>query len=180
MELQLEPDLMLVESAVSEVYDAPGSVVYNVLSKLDGQQYVTRAYTAEMGVRPDGFVEFDVVWKRGGKQYVAKPFHWLNDGVLYAFKRNKQRNSDAFALNHELFALEWDACVVLHFIDGEPFVFVASADEWLAASHIGQRNQELQVFLMTPDFRRLPARMMPAEGFSWMKRCLTLGGGGNG
>ena len=176
-----DPDLMIAESDASEVFDAPGSVVYNVRSKLympssklkDGH-CVVRAYTSEMKVDGDGFIEFAIKWKRGKVQRIPAPYHLLTDGVLFAMKKNKQRDSNGFGLNHELFALEWESSVILHFFNGKPCIFIASREEWMAVGEPGQRNQELQVFMEVPDHRRLPTSMVPASGALWLAGCVSM------
>ena len=172
-----DPELLLAESDVSEVYDAPGSIVYNAYSKLFGSEHVVRAYASHMTLDADGWIEFNLTRKQGSGNRIGKPFHWLNAGVLYALKRHKHKMSDSFGLNHELFALEWKECFVLHFIEEETCVFVSSRDEWLKDGRPGEQNQELQVFMEVPDYRRLSMEMLPQAALDWYGKCANVGSG---
>jgi len=175
MEDRFIPEFLVCESPVSEVYGSEYDRIYNVRSKLFDRDFVARAYTAKLDLNvATGKIEFDVVWKDGNKREVRYPFHFLRCGVLYALKLNKHRATDAFALNHELFALEWDTCVIAHFIDDQPYLFIASREEWMASSVPGQQNEEVQVFMQAPDYRRMPKSMIPESGENWLDDCICL------
>jgi len=164
-------ELMLCETDVSKVFDAPGSRVYNVTSSLFKQEVVARAYASAMNIMSDGTIEFIVVNKSGNPaRRVGAPFHYLAGDVLCAFKRNKQRDSDSFALNHELFAIEWKTCIIFHFINNVPYIFMSSREEWLKAGKLGS-HEELQVFLEVPDYRRLDIKALPAHLDAWRAEC---------
>jgi len=174
---ELEQELFLVESPVSEVYDIPFGRSFHVKSKLFCQDFVVRAYASRMDVLPGGWVDFTIANKQGksGRQ-VGRPFHLLRDGVLFAMKRFKHRKTDSFALNHELFALEWKASVLLHFMDGKPYLFIISREEWIAQGRCGHENEELQVFIEMPDHRRLTAAVIPWCAGDWMNECKVVEG----
>jgi hypothetical protein len=160
---------------VSKVFDAPGSIVYNVYSKLFGSEHVTRAYTSDMTVDQDGWIEFNLTRKQGSGNHIGRPFHWLHSGILFAMKRHKHKMSGSFGLNHELFAVEWQACCILHWCDEQPFVFMSGHDEWLKEGHAGEQKQELQVFLKVPDHRRLPLAVLPLPAVDWYGKCSNVG-----
>lgn len=166
------PELLICESPVSEVYGSEYDRIFTVRSKLFNKDFVARAYTSMLNVNPDGSLDLDINWKDGRKREVRKPFHFLKDGVLYAMKIFKHNRLDAFALNHELFALDWHTSVILHFFENEPFVFMASRGEWLSSSIPGQQNEELQVFMQVPDYRRLDMSVIPASGKEWAEHCV--------
>ena len=170
------PQFFLVESDVSEVYRSGFNPNFNVRSKLFKKDFVTDAYTNKMVIDEGGWVVFDIEWSDGRTKTIGKPLHRIVNGVLYTMKRNKQRKADAFALNHELFSLEWDSSVILHFSDDEPFVFLASRGEWLVNGKAGHRNQEVQVFMETPDYRRMMVSMMPDGGKEWLFKCVAWNG----
>lgn len=165
-------ELKVAESSVSEVYGSEYDRIYNVRSKVFCKDFVARAYTAKLDVNIDGSIDLDIVWKDGKKREVRRPFHFIANRTLFAMKIFKHNISDSFALNHELFALEWDTCVILHFFNEEPYIFVSSREEWMALCVPGQQNEELQVFLNVPDFRRMPASLIPEYGKSWLKQCV--------
>jgi hypothetical protein len=89
-------------------------------------------------------------------------------------KNNKHVISDSFALNHELFALEWDTCVILHFYEGKPCSFIVSREEWLHSGKPNQQNQELQVFIEMPTHRRIPMSLVEKRASEWFEACFNL------
>jgi len=152
----MNKNLMIVESKASEVYDAPYSLNYNVVSKFDGSNHIVHAYTSDIFVS-DGWICFDVKNKKRRTRSIGRPFHFLSgDGILLSFKQFRHYRTNSFALNHELFSLDWDSSVILHFIDGIPKVFIASRQEWLESGRIGTLGEELQVFLEIPQYRMMP------------------------
>ena len=169
---RFSPEFLICESPVSEVYGNDFDRIYNVRSKLFEKEFITRAYASKMDIDAQGNIAIDVEWKDGIKREIREPFHFIKGGVLYALKLNKHRVTDSFALNHELFALDWTSCVILHFFDDEPYIFISSREEWMALCVPGQQNEELQVFLNVPNFRRMPARLVPAGGKDWLEQCL--------
>jgi hypothetical protein len=167
--------LMIADSDVSEVYEIPMSPNYTVRSKMFQTEHVVKAYTKDMTIDPGGWIRFEIQWRRGNSRTVSRPFHFIKNGILYAMKRNKHQMSDAFALNHELFAIEWDSCVILHQYGDRVFVFITSREEWEHNAFPGHQNQELQVFMEVPDYRRLPCGVMPDGSTEWFKACLSAG-----
>ena len=167
-------DFLIAETSVSEVYGMDFDKIFHVRSKLFGKDFIARAYTEKMNIDiPTGWIHFMVKWKDGRCRDIRRPFHCRREGVLYAMKRYKHVMSDSFALNHELFALEWDSSVILHFYEGKPYIFIASREEWMSMSVPGQQNEELQVFMQVPDYRRLPLSMIPQAGASWLEECIA-------
>jgi hypothetical protein len=161
---------------VSEVYDAPFSPNYNVVSKIDGSRHVANAYTSEMRI-DDGWISFEVASKKKKLRNVGRPFHFLTkDGVLLAMKRYKHQVTNSFALNHELFALDWNISAVLHFVENTPMMFITSRDEWLHAGRVGLLGEELQISLEVPDYRLLPSNPL-YEFHWWIKECRVAGHG---
>lgn len=167
----MSPELLIVESDVSEVYGTEYDRIYTVKSKLFPGEHIARAYTSNMVVK-NGFVEFDVLKKTGFVRRVRKPFHFIMDDMLCVLKNNKHLARDSFGLNHELFALDWRFVVVLHFFNEEPCFFIVSRDLWLKEGFVGQENEELQVFYSIPDHCRLPVSAGPALAQGWIMECL--------
>ena len=171
----LETKSALMKSEVSIVRNHPMSVNYNVESLLFDKEVMTKAYVSKMSVSLDGWIDFNITRKEGPGRHVQKPFHLLTTTkLLCAFKIHKHENMDCFALNHELFSLEWDACIILHFIDKRPFVFIASRAEWIRDGNAYCQGEELQVFLKNPDYRKLPLSLLPSYLDSWLKDCLGM------
>ena len=176
-DVEFSPELLVAtNSGISEVYKSQYNPNYNFRSKLFGKDLVVDAYTTDMEMDAGGWIEFKLLWNSGKTKTIGKPMHRIVDGVLYALKKNKQWESDAFALNHELFGFEWESSVILHFYNGAPVVFLSSREEWLKTAYADHRNQETQVFMEVPDYRRLSISMMPDGGKEWLKRCLAWAG----
>jgi len=174
------PEFLIATTDVSEVYGTPHDKVFTARSKLFNKDVTTHAYVDQMSYKPDtGRVEFVVKWKQIG-QYEPKsrkvrwPFHMLRNGGLFAFKRNKQRTDDGFGLNHELFTLDWDTSIILHFVGDTPYLFIASRDVWLNKGIATERNEELQVFLNVPDYEKLPTTRLPEMASDWLKACMDM------
>lgn len=165
-------ELLLCDSPVSKVYGCEFDRTFNVRSELFKTDFITKAYASEMTVNSVGEICFKVKWRDGQCRNIGQPFHLLRNGILFAMKLNKHRKSDSFALNHELFALDWESCVILHFLDGEPYLFMASREEWMVSGIPGRQSEELQVFMQVPDYRCMKETMIPADGKNWLSECV--------
>lgn len=174
--LQENTGELVSRSELLEVYGNKYDRTFTVHSKLFGRSGVAHAYATPVQVGAEGHVDFMVRWKSDKCRDVRWPHHFLRDGILFAFKANKWRQGDAFALTHGLFSLEWDASVILHYMNNKPFVFIASRGEWMEAVRIRslderplQFDEEAQVFMGVPDHRRVPARVSVVEGKEWAR-----------
>jgi len=167
---------LLVVSPVSEVYNIPFGNNYRVKSKLFDCEHVVKAYACRMEVDEEGWLDFSITNKSGGSgRKIGRPFHLLKDGLLCAMKRYKHYNTDSFALNHELFSFqEWEASVILHHMNGKPYIFIISREEWMANGRCGHQNEELQVFIEVPNVRRLPVDILPPQYERWLQECLAV------
>ena len=174
------PEFLIATTDVSEVYGTPHDKVLTARSKLFNKDVMTHAYVDQMDYEPNtGRIEFVVKWKAMGvhepkSRKVRWPFHMLRNGRLFAFKRKKQRTDDGFGLNHELFTLDWDTSIILHFVGGAPYLFIASREAWLNEGNATERNEELQVFLSVPNYNKLPTSMLPDMASDWLKACMDL------
>lgn len=168
------PGLLHYETDAAEVYSSEFDVNFTIRSKVFDGNYVAKAYTRDLKIDSNGWITFVVQFKDGHIRQVKQPYHWMDEynKVLYAFKRNKHWASNSFGLSHELFSLEWNAAVILHFIDNKPFIFTASRGEWEADTTIGQQGEELQIFMDAGNHRRLPISMIPSGGSIWLNHCL--------
>ena len=169
---------LLCESDVSEVYDIPYSIKYEVVSGPFGTKHQVKAYARAVTVDKHGGIHLDIVRKTGSGRKVEPPFNVLVGNVLCAYKRYKHMASDSFALNHELFALEWNAAIIAHNINGVQHIFVASRDEWMKNGRAGHQNEELQVFMEVPDWRCISVPDLPVgdDVRAWLARCAGMQG----
>jgi hypothetical protein len=170
--MNCDPDLLLVQSDVSDVYDAPFSPNYNIQSKIDDSEHIVTAYTSDMRI-DDGWVTFDIQSKKRKLRSVGRPYHFITpDGILLALKRHKHQVTDSFALNHELFALaNWHVSIILHFEDGGAYLFVATRDEWLETGFVSPLGEELQVSVRVPNHRMVPWSVLTGGWTWWIDEC---------
>ena len=147
-------------SALMQIFDVPYSRLFDaevILPNGDTKQIPNiRAYTAQISVKPNGFIELEIKSKDKeiGNITVRYPYHFTSGVVLCALKLNQHRTTDSFALNYDLFAMEWETFMLIHEINDVPYVYVTSRDEWEKNGEVRSENREVQVFLPTVNFQR--------------------------
>jgi hypothetical protein len=166
---------VLFDSDITKVEDSIPK--YEVESKLFGTNLTCWAYTYDLKVTSDGYVVICLHWHKGCKNsytpsYIGKPFHFIKDGILYALKNNKQMTIDGFALNHELFSLDWTDCYILHPYKDDWVLFSCSREKWLNEGKAEEKNQEMQVYMEIKDYEKLSLESLPQGGLEWLDRCL--------
>jgi hypothetical protein len=166
----LNEDLLIIDTEVSTVYDALGGLTYNVYSKLFDKTVICKMYTDCLDLTSeDGYISIHFKNKRNTDVWpVGRPYHYLKDNVLYVLKNNKQKTINGFALNHELFALEWDVCFILHPHENSGSLFTCSKEQWLKEGFATQQNRELQVYMEIPNYKGLPLTVLPDGGKKWL------------
>lgn len=170
----LHEDLLILDTEVSKVYDALGGLTYNVYSKLFDKTVICKMYTDYLSMSDDnGYISIYFKNKRSTDIHpVGRPYHFIKDKVLYVLKNNKQKTVNGFALNHELFALEWDVCFILHPHEKSESLFTCSKEQWLKEGFATQQNRELQVYMELPDYKGLPLTVVPDSGKKWLDEAL--------
>lgn len=150
--------------------------VLDAYSKVFKKEVKVKGYTPNVLVNSKGWVKFEVFRKGNFNREVGHPFHFLFDGVLYMYKRNKLRMDDSFGLNHELLdeSLHWDVSKILHREDGKTYVYIIGREEWLKRGVLYDiSDEELQVFLEMPKERRLPLKELLSvrNANRWFNEC---------
>jgi len=171
------------ESKVEKTFDVPGSVLYRVEAKCpDGMVQVfdrVRAYTKAVEVASDGKIKVSIGAKvPRNNVMVPYPYHYLcDDKVLCVVKINKMNTLSSeeegyrtFALNYNLFCIDWDACLVMHNSPTRQ-VYVTSRAEWERGT-LESYNREVQMFLKVAEERGVPVEIafsMMSDGIrKWM------------
>jgi hypothetical protein len=178
-------DEPITQSSRTRVYDVPYSNLYEV-EALDfqgrGHLFETRAYTKHLIVNAeDGHLSIEI----GAKGHdiptptIPWPYHMVQNGVLFAFKRYKFEVGNEFALNYDLFDLDFKMVVILHHEDGEGHLFISSVDEWREHGRIGHSNREVQLYLDADANRVLPldyARLLFQDDATkqWFDACCRI------
>jgi hypothetical protein len=116
---------------------------------------------------------------------VKYPYHYFHvspsdDVVLCAMKRFKLEKDNSLALNYELFLTnvwwEWKTCIILHMVNGVPFVFFSGRDVWLKEGKVGIEEREIQIFLNMERHQDVPlslaAMVMDKPVVEWANRCV--------
>ena len=161
-------DAPISETDLTVVYDIPGSLYYRVeATLLDGhnsETFETKAYTKDLLVDDGGIghvsIEIGAKSRKVPQVKIPYPFHFLHDGVLFAFKRNRFEVGNQYALNYDLFCLSWDMSVIINFDDDGGRAFMASREEWNELGDVGHTERELQCFLGVGEHRSLPLVMV--------------------
>ena len=162
----VEPKAPIVESDLVRVFDVPGAPFFRAEATLpDGTCKVfepVRAYTESLVTEANtGHITISIASRREDyRKYVPYPQHFLVGGeVLCVVKNNdmvtmRDEGSLTFALNYDLFTIPWQLCVLAHRIEGQPFVFFASRQEW-DRGEVESQNREVQMFLSIPSERSI-------------------------
>ena len=158
----------ICESKVEKTFDIPGSILYRVEATCpDGTTKVfdkTRAYTESVELSSDGKIKVRIGAKQDRHRATAPyPYHYLcDDRLLCVVKINKMEtlsNEDegyrTFALNYNLFCIDWDACLVMHGSGGMKQIYVTSRAEW-DRGVLESYNREVQMFLKVDEERGVP------------------------
>lgn len=160
MTAKVEQETTIASSKLVQIFDIPFSRLYRAKVTLpDGtvKDFPSlRSYAARLDVNEDGLVEIEVKSKDKsiGNIVVKYPYHFIRNGVLCALKRFQHQASTSFALNYDLFCLDWKTCILLHELDGQPFVYVTTRKEWEENGTVGEQNREVQIFLGASNFQR--------------------------
>jgi hypothetical protein len=178
----------LCESSRERVFDIPGSILYRVEAVLpNGTTEVfenVRAYADSVTVADNGHVQMNIVSKsdriRSGR--IPWPYHhlheeeWLCALKIYDMKTMETEHSRTFALNYNLFCLDWRMCVILHEVSDGLMAFLTSREEW-ERGQLSSRNREVQMFLEVSLERSVPVGLMYpglCEGVrGWMDAAVT-------
>jgi len=181
----VEPAKPVCESKLERTFDIPGSVLYRVEAKCpDGMVKVfdgVRAYTESVEIGSVGKIKVKIGSKVSkNKVTVPYPYHYIhNDKVLCSVKINKMNTLSSaddgyrtFALNYNLFCMEWDACLIMH----SRQVYVTSRAEW-DRGVVESYNREVQMFLKVDEERGIPvgiASSMMDKGIGrWLGEALA-------
>ena len=154
-------DPPIVESERTRVYDVPFSNLFETHAKdFNGNTTIlrTRAYTESLKVSDNGDIDMVIKGKADGgwRRDVVYPYNFIHNDALFCFKRHKFNMRDEFAINFDLFALDFALVVILNFDDGNGELHIASRDEWTQNGRIDVNGEEVQLFLPVENNRTLP------------------------
>lgn len=158
--VEADEEATIASSKLVQIFDIPFSRLYRAKVTLpDGtvKNFPSlRSYAARLDINEDGLIEIEVKSKDKsiGNVVVKYPYYFIRDGVLCALKRFQHQDSTSFALNYDLFCLDWKTCILLHELDGHSFVYVTTRKEWEDNGTVGERNREVQMFLGASNFQR--------------------------
>lgn len=176
-------DTLLFKGGFFEVHDVPVSNLFKVSGTWNGEDFelTARAYTKRVDSFLSGNVEIHVSDKRRKTDTVVPyPYHFLYGNMLFSFKRYRHEMRDAFALNLNLFDLEWEACMIVHFRSDGPMLYLTSRKNWEAKGAVAAENREPQVFLEVDEQEPIRLAMVEEALFvapairSWLSKCRNI------
>jgi len=171
----------------TRVYDIPYGNLFEIeVMDAEGvsRSFETRAYTKSLTIEDSGHVSIQIGAKSKDvpTPMIPYPYHYLHNGTLFALKLHKHNVSNQFALNYDLFSLDFELIVVMHFEDDqdkEGKLFISTKKEWEDNGELGQSRREVQMFLGVEESRSLlvkdaRALMSGQEVSDWISKCQRI------
>lgn len=173
------------QSKLVSIYEVLGAPFYRAEVVLpDGKTQnfePVRAYTDMMQVMPNGEIHIDIKSSNSSirQPRIRAPYHQLlgasGGQVLCALKRNIHHAMDSFALNYDLFCIDWKVCLIFHETEKGRFGFITRREDWESGGLVGVQGQEVQIFLSTSKHQPIPVGtlMLLLHGpfNNWLAEC---------